>query len=245
MEFLPTLSLVLQLALVGSSAILYRLSGRPPNTSGSQPQPPPTDTPSRERVDTFVSKWMPLSAYVMRKEYYIATLFEFIFILESKFPELKVFLRRITPSADDATSSLSAIRLMALTIGVAGCALRLWCYDLLGSNFVWQTSAPTSLVTVGPYSIVRHPSYTGLVMTSVGLSAYYLLPGSWIRESGFVATVPGTAAIGFWIVNWVWVTVFLVVLRIDNEDEVLEKQFGKEWRSWRDRVRSRVIPGIW
>ena len=53
----------------------------------------------------------------------------------------------------------------------AGGLLRLWCYQTLGRFFTWDLAVRKDhkLVTIGPYSIVRHPSYLGGTMMGVGL----------------------------------------------------------------------------
>ncbi|KAJ7923243.1 hypothetical protein B0H13DRAFT_1477462, partial [Mycena leptocephala] len=44
-----------------------------------------------------------------------------------------------------------------------GAILRLFCYRALGQYFTFKTAIARNhkLVTTGPYSIVRHPAYTG------------------------------------------------------------------------------------
>ena len=33
--------------------------------------------------------------------------------------------------------------------------------------------------------------------------------------------------------------------RMDNEDAMLEKNFGEEWRAWTKKVPYRLIPGVY
>jgi protein-S-isoprenylcysteine O-methyltransferase Ste14 len=74
----------------------------------------------------------------------------------------------------------------ALT-AISGNLLRQWCFRELGTLFTFEvTILPDhKLVTSGPYSYVRHPSYTGIYMTLLGPTLMALSPGSWLRECWF------------------------------------------------------------
>ena len=37
----------------------------------------------------------------------------------------------------------------------------------------------------------------------------------------------------------------VVSKRMDNEDAMLEKNFGEAWRAWAKRVPYRLVPGVW
>jgi protein-S-isoprenylcysteine O-methyltransferase len=62
---------------------------------------------------------------------------------------------------------------------IGGLALRTWAVILLGPWFTWNVTvqAGQTLVTQGPYRLIRHPSYTGALITFV---ASCLLLRSWI-----------------------------------------------------------------
>lgn len=59
---------------------------------------------------------------------------------------------------------------LALVIGVAGFALAFWARILLGGEWSSNVSLKTEhrLIASGPYSLVRHPIYTGLLMAMLG-----------------------------------------------------------------------------
>jgi len=67
----------------------------------------------------------------------------------------------------------------ALGAMIGGLALRTWAVALLGPWFTWNVTvhAGQQLVTRGPYRLVRHPSYTGALMTFV---ASCVLLRSWV-----------------------------------------------------------------
>ncbi|KAF8902566.1 hypothetical protein CPB84DRAFT_1746574 [Gymnopilus junonius] len=139
----------------------------------------------------------------------------------------------------------NALRLStATTIGgcmmVTGALLRLATYRYLGKFFKFEASIQRDhkLVTGGPYSIVRHPSYTGLLLTHPGWFLWQFGDGSWLRESGRVF-------VGFYAVLMIIGTLYLTLGRMHKEDAALRKHFGKQWDDWASKVQYRVIPGIW
>ncbi|PPR00318.1 hypothetical protein CVT24_004605 [Panaeolus cyanescens] len=127
-----------------------------------------------------------------------------------------------------------------------GTYLRLSCYRTLGKFFTFELSIfkEHTLITCGPYAHVRHPSYSGLILTIIGHILHSAAAGSWVRESGFLDSWVGV------VVSVLWVGVALavilsLVLRIPREDALLKKEFGGEWEEWAGKVPYRLIPYIY
>jgi protein-S-isoprenylcysteine O-methyltransferase Ste14 len=65
---------------------------------------------------------------------------------------------------------------VAITVGlllvIAGIALSLWAQCVLGRNWVGGVGLHKNhrLITKGPYRFVRHPMYSGFLLSSIGLS---------------------------------------------------------------------------
>ncbi|KAG1873188.1 hypothetical protein F4604DRAFT_2011999 [Suillus subluteus] len=110
---------------------------------------------------------------------------------------------------------------LAVTVGGF---FRLYCSSTLGKQWSFPLSIRKEhrLVTSGPYSIVRHPSYTGYLLQYVGIIAMY---------------VP--------VVKVVAVFVGTVIHRPAVEDKMLQRVMGDEWMNWAKRVKYRLIPGIY
>jgi protein-S-isoprenylcysteine O-methyltransferase Ste14 len=79
------------------------------------------------------------------------------------------------------------------------------------------------VISAGPYRFLRHPGYSGLI---VSLPASGLALGSWIS---FAASV---------------LAAFLFVRRAAHEDRFLLERLS-EYPAYAGRVRFRLIPGVW
>ena len=132
-----------------------------------------------------------------------------------------------------------------IILAIAGGTLRAWCYRELGKYFTFQMSVMKDhrLVTTGPYRIVRHPSYTGVIMTCTSIALLHATRGSWVRESGLLRYVPGKIGVAIFALV-IAVTPPALLLRMKTEDSAMRKRFGDEWDAWAARVRYMIIPGI-
>jgi len=130
---------------------------------------------------------------------------------------------------------------------VAGGLFRWWCFRTLGHFFTFELSVRKGhqLVTTGPYAIIRHPSYTGITMQFIGVLILYGSRTSWLRESGILETIPGLkASVLLWVVER-GIAGLSLLLRINQEEQVVKSHFGDEWKRWAKVVRYRLIPGIY
>ncbi|KAG1800018.1 uncharacterized protein BJ212DRAFT_1468365 [Suillus subaureus] len=134
----------------------------------------------------------------------------------------------------------------SIAVAIGG-VLRLYCISTLGKFWSFQLSVRKEhrLVTSGPYSVVRHPSYTGLLLQSAGFAVMHGSQGSWMRQSG-ILQVP--------FIKVLTVTSFFVFITLATwgsisrpavEDEMLRRALGEEWENWAKEVRYRLIPGVY
>jgi protein-S-isoprenylcysteine O-methyltransferase Ste14 len=119
-----------------------------------------------------------------------------------------------------------AFFVVGLIVMSAGIALRKWAVALLGRFFTIDVRVHPDQVVVdrGPYRWVRHPSYTGLILTFVGIG---LALGNWAALA-VLAIVP-TAGI---------------VVRIRFEERALLAGLGEPYRRFA-ATRPRLFPGLW
>ncbi|KAI0365388.1 ICMT-domain-containing protein [Pilatotrama ljubarskyi] len=148
----------------------------------------------------------------------------------------------------DAVRRLTLNRtfLLGLSSLVFGAAVRKACYITLGRHFTFQLALlkEHKLVTAGPYSIVRHPSYTGMIASIGGMLVAQLAPGGWIRESGILETKRGRAVVCAWVLWLSWVLVGML-RRVAKEDAVLRQEFGEQWEEWARKVRYALLPYVY
>ena len=135
---------------------------------------------------------------------------------------------------------------IGLTLIVLAAWIRLMTYCHLGRFFRFEISIQKDheLIVSGPYSVVRHPSYTAGVLISGGLFPWYLSKGSWIMESGLWNTMLGKTLVLMYF-SLLIVIIFTILARMPKEDIALRDQFGKQWDDWAMRVPYSIFPGIY
>ena len=120
---------------------------------------------------------------------------------------------------------------MGLTLMVLGSWIRLMTYRHLGQFFRFEASIQKDheLIVSGPYSVVRHPSYTGGILISCGLFPWHLSKGSWIMESGSWDTTLGRSLVTVYFSVIILIILFTLA-RMTKEDIALRNRFGKKGR---------------
>jgi protein-S-isoprenylcysteine O-methyltransferase Ste14 len=85
-------------------------------------------------------------------------------------------------------------------------------------------AADQRLIDDGPYALVRHPSYTGMLMAILGFG---IALDSW----GAVAAT-------------LFLPLAAVVNRIRHEETMLRRELGEPYEAYAART-ARLVPGIW
>ena len=118
-----------------------------------------------------------------------------------------------------------AVRWFGVILFVTGGALRIWPVFVLGHRFSGLVAIQRghSLVTTGIYSVIRHPSYLGLLVNSLGWALAF--------RSGVGVLL--TALI-----------LPPLLARIHAEEKLLSSQFGADYDGYRART-WRLIPGLY
>ena len=135
---------------------------------------------------------------------------------------------------------------LATTLMGIGAIIRLRCYREMGKQFMARVTIlkDHKLITTGPYSYVRHPSYTGGYIGLAGIAIWYTAQGSWLRESEIYKYPLAWLVLAPEIAHF-FLMILVVIKRIHQEDEIMKKTFGKEWDEWARKVPDRLIPGIY
>lgn len=119
-----------------------------------------------------------------------------------------------------------ALFVVGIAIMVLGLVVRAWSVIVLGRNFTVyvQVRDEQPVVDTGPYRLLRHPSYTGLLLVCLGIG---LALGNWLALVAVV--VAPTVAI---------------LIRIRVEERALLAGIGDPYRRFA-ATRKRLIPWVW
>ncbi|KAF7354626.1 hypothetical protein MSAN_01376000 [Mycena sanguinolenta] len=158
----------------------------------------------------------------------------------------QLVISALTFGGDLPSMDLSPSAVFGFFLVASGALLRLLCYRTLGKYFTFETGITRNhrLITTGPYSLIRHPSYTGAVLAYFGLLLYYGSRGSWFMECVFKGSIAGTIFCAGYIFSTSLVIAGLLS-RISKEDEGLQGEFGPEWDAWAARVPYILIPYLY
>ncbi len=110
---------------------------------------------------------------------------------------------------------LGLAQVFGLFLFFSGCVLHAWSVAVRGRHAVtWAMSKDQRLITVAPYSLVRHPSYLGYMLMIIGVTLIWQM---WFTLFPLVA-IPG----------------YVMVSR--REEKLLLDHFGDEYRRYMERV---------
>lgn len=115
--------------------------------------------------------------------------------------------------------------LLGVLVGSLGLALRAASMRTLGRFYTLTPGIEPgqSLITAGPYRLVRHPGYAAILLSLAGLQ---LILGTWVA-----------------LASMVFVTAMLPV-RIAVEERILDEHFSGQYAAYRRRTPYRLVPGI-
>ena len=116
--------------------------------------------------------------------------------------------------------------ILGILIFIPACVIATWAMAV-NKFFEWtariQVDRQQYVCTVGPYKIMRHPGYAGLIVT---ILAYPFILGSWW---GFMLT---------------GISAMIIVIRTAQEDRMLQNELPG-YREYTNQVKYRLIPFIW
>jgi protein-S-isoprenylcysteine O-methyltransferase Ste14 len=138
---------------------------------------------------------------------------------------LLAYLPAYTDRTDVWTLDGDAVRWLGVVLFAAGGALRIWPVFVLGRRFSGLVAIQPghTLVTSGVYGVIRHPSYLGLLVNSLGWALAF--------RSGVGVLLTA-------------LTIPPLIARIRAEERLLSAQFGDAYDAYRSRT-SRLLPGIY
>ncbi len=117
------------------------------------------------------------------------------------------------------------LRVVGLTIGLAGAALLTWACLRLGRFLMHEAAVREdhTLIDSGPYRLVRHPVYTGFLALLLGAGLASLNVG----------------------VLLIWPFSLLgILIQAASEEQLLAARFGQDYERYAGRV-GRLLPRLW
>jgi len=120
----------------------------------------------------------------------------------------------------------TGVFVIGLVIMILGLALRMWAVSALGTSFrtTVETHENQKVKRDGPYRLIRHPSYSGLLLIAGG---YGIAVQNWLSL---------VVAIGL--------PLAALLYRIHVEEALLVKSLGAEYQDYQKKTK-RLIPWIW
>jgi protein-S-isoprenylcysteine O-methyltransferase Ste14 len=127
-------------------------------------------------------------------------------------------------SVGSITTGRSIVFGLGIAVALAGIAFRWYAVLTLGRFFTTRvmTTKDQTVVEKGPYSFIRHPSYTGALLTVLGV---LLCQTNWLSVACFVLALPGMA------------------YRISVEEHALLDALGQPYRDYMRRTK-RLVPFV-
>jgi protein-S-isoprenylcysteine O-methyltransferase Ste14 len=138
---------------------------------------------------------------------------------------LAAYLPAYTDRRDFWTLDGDTVRWLGVVLFAVGGALRLWPVFVLGRRFSGLVAIQPghTLATSGVYSVIRHPSYLGLLVNSLGWALAF--------RSGVGVLLTG-------------LLIPPLLARIRAEEKLLQTQFSTAYDIYRGRT-WRLIPGLY
>lgn len=129
---------------------------------------------------------------------------------------------RLGPLDAKFAPDTAAIAWSGLAATAAGIALAIWARVIIGRNWSGTVTVKKDhqLIRRAPYTLVRHPIYSGLLLASLGTA------GAGREYRGLVGLV--LVFIGFWV-------------KLRLEEQFMTEQFGSEYTRYQQEVKA-LIP---
>jgi protein-S-isoprenylcysteine O-methyltransferase Ste14 len=174
----------------------------------------------------FFVVWVLAAMFTKRTVYHESGARRLRYIIPIVFGWFLVFRghRLPRPFNVDIIPQTDAILVAAAILCLCGLGFCLWARAVLGRNWSGTVTLKENheLIVRGPYRLVRHPIYTGLLAMLIATAI----------EQGHIAGMIGLVLV--FVSLWI---------KLSDEEEVMRKQFPDQYAAYRERVK-RIIPFI-
>ena len=131
---------------------------------------------------------------------------------------------RVVPAATIRPGAVAFA--VGMVVLLAGLVLRGWSFKTLGQYFTHtvMVSSDQPVIASGPYRVLRHPSYTAIIVATIGAG---LASANWAGLAGLVL-----------------LTVTALIVRIRAEEAALMTTLGDRYRAYAAQHK-RLVPLVW
>lgn len=122
-------------------------------------------------------------------------------------------------------TDIPSLRYLGLAFTFIGYFLMNWSVKALGKQFSINVTIQKDheLITNGPYRVIRHPRYLGLLIFFTGISLVFR---SWIS------------------LVFVFLTTLVILWRIGDEEKLMQNEFLEKWNAYAQKT-WRLIPFLY
>jgi len=231
--------------LLAIAYICYYIAVTPPNPPASR-----KEISKYPRIDILSKEGIMPRWYIVKVALFLVMFCEIAVLFSTRFSSTILSRTTLDILVESSSTgvhypSITPAFLAGFFLMLFGAYIRVSSYRALGSLFTFEVSIRDQhkLITGYPYSIVRHPGYTGSTITFAGAFLCLFGPGSWIVECGWLEVLVGKVFVVFMVVLHGYV-LYVLLSRMANEDKMMRKEFGRQWDEWAKRVPYRLVPGV-
>jgi len=216
---------------------MYKISWTSPNPpAGTTEQQRYTST---EQTKDWLSSHLRGVLRVLKIPMYIFTVLEILSLFSA------MALASRTPNYRFRITTTPTFLIGSLLLH-AGAIIRIACFRHLGRHFTFELTFRKNhkLISDGPYAIVRHPSYAGGALVSVGCILVTTGLGSWWSENGLWTLSGGRVLGGSWVLANFYIA-YALISRVPKEDLVMKNEFKEQWVTWSQKTPYALVPYIY
>jgi protein-S-isoprenylcysteine O-methyltransferase Ste14 len=149
---------------------------------------------------------------------YVSVLIIAAVLLFAQWPNVALLNSRAWPD-------LEPLAITGVVLTFAGVLFAIIARGYLGANWSGRPSIKEGheLIRKGPYTVVRHPIYSGILLATAGTAVAF-------GQTRNLFALP-LVLLGFW-------------LKLHTEEQFLTQAFGEQYLAYRQSVKSAIIPFI-
>jgi protein-S-isoprenylcysteine O-methyltransferase Ste14 len=201
---------------------------------------PPNPAPKKPYYNDRVGAWLLSQSYISGRLFFAVVSWLHCAALTLTYPHPPKLLCPNPQNLTPGHFTWSPFMIVSLGLIFIVAPIRLLAFKQLGRNFTFQLAKPMGLVTTGLYAYVQHPSYVGNITIILVNMVMMFAPGGplgcWLPSAV-------TEWMGIVLAVMVATAIWGLFVRVKDEEEMLRREFGREWEVWHEKTK-RFVPGV-